>query len=138
MSASSSLAQARNQLSTFTDKPNIEVAIYSDNTLVNQQTGVNINTKAFRFDASLNKKEDSTFNDFKTELLIENTQVLLVRNGRKIAQINIRNDHRVNHLIQHAQPEDRVTFIFTLTAQRKNGTSVALLEQPTYTFLIRE
>jgi len=138
MSVTSSSAQARNQLLPSTEKPTIEVAIYADNTLVNQQTGVNINTKSFRFDASLDKKEDNALNDLKSELLIENTQVLLIRNGRKIAQVNIQNDHRVNDLIQHAQPEDRVTFIFTLAAQRRNGKSIVLSEQPTYTFPIRE
>ena len=88
--------------------------------------------------ALLNTKLDDSFGDFKSELLIKDTQVLLTRNGRKIAQVNTPDGHLVNNLIQNAQPTDHLAFVFTLVAQRKNGELVSLSEQPTYTFPVRE
>ena len=136
MSVNSLFAQASDQPVVSGEKPPIKVAVYSDNTLVDQQTGVKIDTKEFRFDASLDRKVASFSDDF--ELRIENTQVLLIRNGRKLAQVNIPNADRASNLIQRAQPGDHVTFVFTLAAQRKNGQSIILSARPTYTFLARK
>lgn len=119
-------------------KPQVGITIFSDGKPVNQKTGIKAATKKFRFKALLNTKVDDFFNDFKPELLIDNTQVLLTRNGRKIAQINTPDGQSVNNLMQSAQPTDNVAFIFTLVAQRKNGELVSLSEQPTYTFSVRE
>ena len=138
MAVNSSLAQNHNQLSPSTAKPQVEVAVFSDDKSVNQQTGVKIDAKRFRFKALLDTKSNESFNGFKSELLIENTQVLLTRNGRKIAQVNTPNGHLVTNLIQNAQPTDHIAFTFTLVAQRKNGELVTLPEQPTYSFPIRE
>ncbi|WP_080238691.1 hypothetical protein [Spirosoma rigui] len=138
MSVNSLFAQASDQPVVSVEKPPIKVAVYSDNTLVDQQTGVKIDTKEFRFDASLDRKVASFSDDFKSELRIENTQVLLIRNGRKLAQVNIPNADRASNLIQRAQPGDHVTFVFTLAAQRKNGQSIILSARPTYTFLARK
>ncbi|RZK38102.1 MAG: hypothetical protein EOO61_08265 [Hymenobacter sp.] len=138
VSVSSLLAQTQNQLSPSTSRPQVGVTIFSDGKPTDQKTGIKAAAKEIRFRALLNTKLDESFRDFKSELLIKNTQVLLTRNGRTIAQMNTKDGHLANNLIQNAQPEDHIAFIFTLVAQRKNGELVSLPEQPTYNFPIRE
>jgi hypothetical protein len=128
-------AQTVNQSSL---KPRVGITILSDGQPINQKSGIKRNTKEISFKALLDTKADSSFQDFQSELSIKNIQVILARNGRSIAQIDVANGHLPTDLTQQAQSMDHLILKFTLVAQRKNGELIPLSEQRTYNFPIRE
>jgi hypothetical protein len=131
-------AQAPDQSLPSGLKPRVGVTVLSDGKPTNQQTGAKIGTKEIRFKALLDTKSNDFFYDFQSEVLIKNAEVILARNGRRIAQVDVTGGRLFADFVQQAQPADQIIVRFTLMAQRKNGELILFPEKPVYNFPIRE
>jgi hypothetical protein len=126
------------QVSSLNPKPQVGITVFSDGKPANKQTGIKADTREIRFRALLHTKADSFFSDFKQELVIKNTEVILARNNRQLARTSVADGSLPINMIRQAQPTDHLIFKFMLAAQRKSGDLVPLAEQPVYSFPIRK
>jgi hypothetical protein len=126
------------QVSSLNPKPRVGITVFSNGKPASKQTGIKSDTREIRFWALLNTKADSFFSDFKPELMIKNTEVILARNNRQLARTSVADGSLPIDMIRQAQPTDHVIFRFTLAAQRKSGDLIPLVEQPVYSFPIRK